>query len=950
MVPDLRRPTPPPELGGFFGRTDELDRIEAWMARRAVAPPPSSHGHPPLLVLHGPAGVGKSALAAEACRRQDVVTHWLSLYDATRSDVEPTLLRLLGESGAPRAVIVRAAAGEDRAFRRVLRGELSRHLIHRLVVLDGAPPLVGRALLSFLRDCPGLAVLVTSRQKAGWRRTGARLLAVEPLSFGETRDLVAWTRTGQPRVDQGTLTELSTLADSLVDAAQGLPALARIAGFCIGHAWKPAWPEPTEEPGPQRLVRLALQSCTPGQQELLRELAGRGSVSPFTLRTAELLGSPTRDARSDLRKLLSRELVQRWNGAEAYCLPEPVADAVRAVGPAPPVPGTGVVLWAERVLQSTAGLLDGRAVPEGLEALGTRPLDPQKLVPHLDEFLSLLTGDAPRGRQQDAIADGLALLLAVLGDAHRLVALHRLWPTLPVRRALSSLAADLGLPQQAGELYDTDTWSGPAASRHKAALCHRSGRLRDALSALEGLLDEDRAVDEHTAWALLILGAVRCDQGEVVQAEQALLRAATLHRVSGCRRGLGWTLLHSARVCLLSGREAEAERLLEEAGETLSSVGDIRGGNWVATESLRIALRRNEQDAAMELARAAQARHAAAEDVRGLAWTSLYLAPWLLERDHLRGARAMLESAEGHSTRCGDDLGKAWAKHRIALLPSPLGESHAAPILVTLGPVLALFGDIGCPFGTAWTSLEMVARRKPAESQLSLLVMAEERFRALGDAYGLAWSAAVKAVHHSRLHGERRTAARILASLPGDIPVPAPDRLLREMSQFLEGEGVLGGRTIPSHARDTVAVRHTGPGFLDLHDHNGPRCRVRVTLLDDSPADDTTARLLLRVSPEEGHPWAASRAERPWLTVTAAPLTHASVDPASAMLLPSEEAVHGAEFGFTAHRTGTHRIRFTIALERTGTVLQQVETELDILDHDEHRGLTSPEAVTYQGR
>jgi hypothetical protein len=147
-----------------------------------------------------------------------------------------------------------------------------------------------------------------------------------------------------------------------------------------------------------------------------------------------------------------------------------------------------------------------------------------------------------------------------------------------------------------------------------------------------------------------------------------------------------------------------------------------------------------------------------------------------------------------------------------------------------------------------------------------------------------------------------------------------------------------------------MAVRHTGPDFLELPGPAGPRCRVRVTLLDDSPAEDTTARLLLRVSPEDGHPWRAAEAERPWLTVTAVPLTHASVDPASGLLLPSEQAVHGAEFGFTAHRTGTHRIRFTITLERTGTVLQQVETELDILDHDERAGLSSPEAVTHRGR
>ncbi|MEU1848153.1 tetratricopeptide repeat protein [Streptomyces sp. NPDC019990] len=961
MGQDLRGPAPLPEFGEFFGREDELDRVVTWVAQHTARQASSGRRRPSLLVLHGPAGVGKSALAAAACRRNGVVTHWISLYDATRADVELTLLRLLGESRGSRAVIVAAAMDDDRAFRRTLRGELARRLPGRLLVLDGVAPPVGRALLSFLRDCPDLTVLVTSRHESGWRRTGARLLAVSPLDAGEARALVAWTA---PRVFQpggGIWYGHTSWAPALTDAARGLPSLARVASYIIANG-EPSPQAPGGESGPEWLVRLALEGCTYEERSLLRGLVERNTGSTFTLRTVELLGSPDsdpRDMRPALDGLLAKGLVQRWHGIDTFCLPQPVTDAVPTEERESPAPSSRTLtgLWAEHVLRGTAALLDGRPPPEHHSdpERGTgpepRPLSPHDLVPHVDEFMSLLGDGAPRGRQQDAIADGLALLLAVLGDAHRLVALHRLWPTLPVRRALSALAADLGLLEQARELYDVDKWMSPAAAHHGAALSYRSGRLADALSALTGLLDDDRAEDFHTAWALLVLGAVRCDRGEVAEAEQALLRAAALHRVSGCRRGLGWALLHSARVCLLSGREAEAERLLAEADEMLVSVADTRGGNWVTTERLRIALRSGERAAALELAAEAHARHAAAEDVRGLAWTSLHLAVWHLEQGDLRSARAALGNAQQHALKCGDDLGSAWAKHRTALLPSARSADHSASVLASLGPVWALFGEIGCPLGTAWTELEMVARRKPTDLNLPLLVTAEERFRALGDAYGLAWTATVHAVHQNHLHRQGpRTAEALVASLPRDIPVPDPEELAREVTRFWESGGVLGGRTIPSHSRNTVAVRHTGDWFLDLPGRAGSRCRVRVTLLDDSPAGDTTARLLLRVSPEDGHPWAAPRAERPWLTATASPLTHASVDPASALLLPSEEAVHGAEFGFTAHRTGTHRIRFTIALERTGTVLQQVETELDILDHDEHRGLTSPEAVTHRGR
>ncbi|MGI5428290.1 hypothetical protein [Streptomyces sp. CA-179760] len=67
-----------------------------------------------------------------ACRHESAVTHWVSLDDATSADVEPTLLRLLGECGASRTAIVRAALERGR-FGRVLRHELAEGLSDRLL-------------------------------------------------------------------------------------------------------------------------------------------------------------------------------------------------------------------------------------------------------------------------------------------------------------------------------------------------------------------------------------------------------------------------------------------------------------------------------------------------------------------------------------------------------------------------------------------------------------------------------------------------------------------------------------------------------------------------------------------------------------------------------------------------------------------------------------------------
>ncbi|MEU6915411.1 ATP-binding protein [Streptomyces olindensis] len=942
MGQHLRAPTPPPEPVRFVGRFKELQDIALWLKQQRVGRPSNSHGLPGLLVLHGPAGVGKSALAAMACQRHDMVTHWLSLADATRVDVEPTLLRLLAESGASRADIVRAAVAGGRRWRRTLRYELPRRLHDRMLVLDGAKPSVVRALMTRLRGCHGLVVLVTSREPTGWFRMGARMLDVTPMDDGMMSAVVRQAAGGR-LVHRDLWHPTSVLGDAL----QGMPALARVAGALIAKRGTSLPEKRVDESGAQWLTRLALQGCTPDQRKLLGQLVVRNSTAPFTLRSVEAL-YPGR-SRSMLDGLVARELVQPWRGDATFHIPEPVAEATP---PHHQTAGTHPVVWASRVLQDTAGLLDGRPRPGFVARQESERFTPDELVPYVDEFMTLLANERGSAEQRDHITDGLAALLAVLGDAHRLVALYRLRPTPPVRRALGSFAADLGLPHRALAMFDADSWVSPDAVPAGAAICLQSGRLDGALGVLEGLLREDARPDErqHMAWASTVLGAVRCDRGEMAQAEQALLRAAALHRAAGCRRGVGWTLLHSARVCLLTGREAEADRVLDEAEDHLLAVADTRGRNWVLTERVRVALRHGGTETPEALAREALRQHEAAEDIRGMGWTYLYLGLAHMEGGAFGRARDVLNTAETYFLRCGDDLGAAWTRHRVALLTLPTGEGSFRDALAALESAWELFQWIGCPVGTAWTELEMVARRPPTDlSSMPLLDTARERFRALGDPCGQAWARAVEAVLQNHvLEQGPRTAEALVVSLPDSLP--AWGLIVEEVTEFWRGRGVVGGHVIPFHARDAVAVGHTGHAFLASPVPVTPRCHVRVTLFDDGPAEDTTARLLLRVLPEEGHPWAVAEGDRPWLTVTAVPLTHASVDPASALLMPSEQPGHGAEFGFTAHRTGTHRIRFTIALDRTGTVLQQVETELDILDHDQQGELSSPEAVTQRGR
>ncbi len=158
MAFDLRKPSPSPDRDGFVGREPELLSVLGGVPTG----PDGRASHTSVHVLHGPPGVGKSALAAEAARRlgheqrrrsgaDPVPVHWLCLGDDT-VDVPGTLLRLLAECGAPQVPVVRAAHQSGRAFGRLLREQCAQHFRERIVVLDDIGP-AAHPLLKVLRGC-----------------------------------------------------------------------------------------------------------------------------------------------------------------------------------------------------------------------------------------------------------------------------------------------------------------------------------------------------------------------------------------------------------------------------------------------------------------------------------------------------------------------------------------------------------------------------------------------------------------------------------------------------------------------------------------------------------------------------------------------------------------------------------------------------------------------------
>ncbi|MCF1596485.1 AAA family ATPase [Streptomyces muensis] len=928
VIDALRGPTPPPEVPvPFVGRDQEVEELAAVLAERS----------PRVLVLHGPVGVGKSALAAALVERVGFgrgPVHWLSL-DGNATE-ETILLRLLAEHGAPRRPILTAAvraenAGEDLLFASLLSEQARKYVRDSVIVLDGAHPSLRRLLHGLLPqrgDGPRL-VIVTSRSDM-WRGPRMHVHEVRPLDTPDAVRLIE---------DMSRLVEPAQDPDParLARAARGLPAWLRVAGAL------PPGPHDTPHDliaSPDALLELATSRLDPAAVVVLRCLALREpNTAPFSVRTVEALlpdfGGPY-DAPGILSVLGAYELVGTVREG-LWTLPSCVADAVqRDIGP-----GDHYSLRVQVVEQQRKAALN--SAWHAVHPLDGRPkwfrsdLAPMDLPTHIDEFMALLD----RHRSPETLPETLAAFLAVRGDAHRLVAVHRLSGG-RARLGLSQLLRDVGALKEAEQVLADESFQ-----RGSTPTMLVRGEAQYSAGDLIGVGSARVTATPHIEAGLSVVrGAALCDRGQPLKAAHELDAAAEAHRRNGCVRGRGWALLHQARACLLLNRPLQAEHRLAQAAKALRDVGDVRGLNWVATERIRLLLLRDDAHAALAAAQRALTAHEQAEDVRGMGWTGHHVGLVLVRQDRITEAGVALRSAADYFEGCGDRLGAAWTRHRLALL----AQNNVDHQVRELEGSLRAFAEAGCDTGQAWSLLELAlrTRRSALGRSNEFLAGAVNLFENLDDLGGLMWAHTV----------DHLPAARLRSSAPWRSLVAranSSEALEADLSAFWHTATEGGHPVIPLHARDTVALptRDDKPERKPLAPYvtparrqpTTPRCHVRLTLLDDSPAAHATARLLLRVAPEKGHPWRSADDERPWLTAVAVPLTPATVEPPTALLLPSRQQAHGAEFDVTAHRPGVHVIRFTIALERTGTVLQQVETELEILDGTDGADLAAPHAA-----
>ncbi|MEV4224443.1 BTAD domain-containing putative transcriptional regulator [Nonomuraea sp. NPDC049725] len=219
-VPVVERRVPlnetPPDISDFTGRTDVL----AWILRAAT---PDGGGAPVLLVVHGPPGSGKSAVAVRAASRMDLPDG--RLYAVLGGRAPGTVLEdLLRSLGCPDGSVPPTLGERVRLYRRLTSG---RRLL--LVLDDAADETQVRPLLP---TGAGSVTLVTSRSPlAGLEAARAYELGV--LAPDEALDMLAGVA-GRDRVAAE-----PQAAREIVRLCGGLPLALRIAGSRLAR--KTGW-------------------------------------------------------------------------------------------------------------------------------------------------------------------------------------------------------------------------------------------------------------------------------------------------------------------------------------------------------------------------------------------------------------------------------------------------------------------------------------------------------------------------------------------------------------------------------------------------------------------------------------------------------------------------------------------------------------------------------------
>ncbi|MFF5242871.1 BTAD domain-containing putative transcriptional regulator [Streptosporangium sp. NPDC000095] len=683
----------PPDIADFTGRQRVLDRI-----RRSV---PAAGSAPVHLVLHGPAGAGKSAVAVRAAGGLDFPGGrlYVSLGARTPGAVLEDLLRSLG---CPEGAVPAHLAERTRLYRSLVSG---RRL---LVVLDDAAD--AAQVRPLLPSGPGCLTLVTSRSPLSGLEA-ARAFELGVFDTDESVEMLARV-VGERRVRAE-----PRAAARIAVLCGGLPLALRIAGARLAR--RPSW---TLEHLAGRLEdeRGRLDELSAG------DLAVRGSLA-FGYR-----------ALSDRERLLLRRL-------GALSAPHVAPWAATAVLGAP----------AERLLEALAeaGLLRSR----GLDASGQERYDCHDLTRlYAAERLEAEEGAPARvlaaatGEILDRARRARTLLLPAEPGSGQTVARTAEQAadldTARLRESARWLAAERGFLvaavadlQRAG--LDEATWR---LAFYLTPFFELGAYREDWNTVVElGLRAARRAGHRHgEALLLRSLADLRRTEGRLEEAADALGRALPLteaHEVARTRHRLGL-------VRLAQGRRPEAEACFVACLAAFSAAGDRRGradalralgGARQAGGRARQVLGGARQ--AEDLLRESLAVYRELGDPRGEAAVSLDLAGLHLERRRLAEARERAERGLGLVRRLGDRLPEAAGL--VLLARVALAEGRPDIARGGVEEALGTFREYGDRRGAGQALLTLAAALldlDEVDGAVGAVSDAVGEFDALGDKDGLA--------------------------------------------------------------------------------------------------------------------------------------------------------------------------------------------------------------------
>ncbi|WP_269853541.1 tetratricopeptide repeat protein [Streptomyces sp. RPT161] len=770
--------------GPFTGRRGHLSQISQWVqqARAAIETKPT------VVMLCGPTGSGRSALAVRAAQQLKDQFRGACLVplrggavDAPPLTTREALLHILNRLGAPREqLLFRERPNQEQHLRR-LSEQYQKHLtdVPAVIILDDASD--AEQVRTLIPERSESLILVTSAAPLDLGSTSARVhtLPVEALDEPDARELLReLAGDGVPDDPQS--------AERVWQLCGGLPLALTIAGSSLGARTLRGLADDLDAYGPvdplERALALRYHDLSEVSRRLLRRLALAGRASLGAAAAGALLATDEKEAARRLEELAHAGLIEHVRGGR-YRLHDMVRGFAQARLLDEEEPGEHsaaqerLIRTYSELADSVIRLVDGKTstradsfVKGAVGSHGFRSLD--QALRWLDDESGFITATVrgAEGVDQAAVLHLLGALCdycLLRGDLYRLGEISELTQEVDQGLLVRSVQWRTGIAaRQLGELDRarstlTSVVNLYFEAQHPAgaarALCslgitlHHQGNLREAAAKLgEALeLQNTDALRGDRAWTQHALAAVLRDQGQVEEARELLLTALELHQESESVHGQAWAHMQLGQAYLQLGDVDRAEEALHEALREYEVTHDQRGTAWTLTQLARALLVRGAAAEAVQALHEALGRHRENEDARGEAWTLYYLGQAQEEADDADAALRSLERARTMFNRMRDVYGLACARHHSARLTRDQRAKQVGNLRNSgfarqlLQDARQDFHKVGVPHGEAWSCLELAvidAGNGRIPEALELTEEAGRLFVTIGDRRGEDWA------------------------------------------------------------------------------------------------------------------------------------------------------------------------------------------------------------------